>query len=609
MVIDYADCSNPNSGIITLLNQDPDSVTYNINGGPFVNTQQFSNLGPGTYNFIINDTTGCTTTAVGVIPEPIGIDFVNVTTSCNTSNTGQISLNGLNGFPIYQYSYNGGLTFNTDSILDEIGPGVYNVVVKDNYDCEVDTVITVDAYPTISPTITTINELCNGTGPGQVDVTFSNGANYDFSLAGGGVSSGTTYNNSTLLSGFYVLSITDINGCTSPFQFEIGADRVDDSVKTTNELCRSDNAEIEVFGFLGVAPYEYSIDNEVTYSPSGLFTGLSKGTYVIFTKDATGCVKKDSVYIANFGGVDAVPSQDDTICFGNNTIISVAHNVGLNASFQWSNGLSGNQSHTVSPSINTTYSVIVTDNYNCKDTVETTIYVENFPTVSLSESQIQACIGDEIELTAFGADRYEWSTGSTTNMVNYTAIGNETITVTGYNGQCSDQEQLVIIIKPSPTAIASSNATSINTGGSILFSNAGSITSTTNWEFGDGFSSMMSTPLHQFNFPGAYMVILTSTMGGCQATDSILVYVGTVSINENSTLAVLAYPNPAKEFVNIELNEYSQLNLFSISGELMIQTELYPGSNSISLNDLPKGIYLAKIKSNTFYHEFKLVVN
>ena len=104
LVVDYADCSNPNSGVITLLNQDDDSVTYSIDGINFVNTPQFENLSPGTYNFIIKDTTGCVTNETGVIPLPLEIDYATTTISCNNTNTGSINLNGLNGFPIYQYS-------------------------------------------------------------------------------------------------------------------------------------------------------------------------------------------------------------------------------------------------------------------------------------------------------------------------------------------------------------------------------------------------------------------------------------------------------------------------------------------------------------------------
>ena len=469
--------------------------------------------------------------------------------------------------------------------------------------------VTVNSHPTISPTIVTTNEQCNGSGPGAVDFSFSDGANYGFSLNGGPLSAGTNYNNTTITAGYYVLKVTDINGCTLPFQFQIGADLVDDSVKINHEFCHYGNGDIEVFGFLGTAPYEYSIDNGTTYLPTGTFNNLTQGDHVVLIKDATGCVKTDSIYVTNFGGIVATPSAEDTICLGNSAFVSVSHNGGLNTNYQWNNGLGNIQTHTVSPTTTTSYSVIVTDGYGCKDTVETTIYVETIPNLTLSHTQLQACVGDTIELTAYGATEYRWSTGATTATMNYVAVGNETITVIGNNGQCTKTKQLVIIIKPSPTAIANSNASSINTGDSIFFFSNGSITSTTTWDFGDGGTTMESNPYHKFMFPGAYFVVLTAEMGGCQATDTILVYVGTVDIAEITKNEVLLYPNPATDHVNIQLNTDAAISIFDLSGKTVYGGQLIEGNNTITTDNFVKGIYLVYITTENQRTTLKLVVN
>lgn len=595
-------------GVITILTGNTDSVTYSIDGGAtFTNNPTFQNLNIGTYNIEVQDTTGCSLSFTETIEPFLQVGPIALTTSC-ANNTGEIVIEGALGKPLYQYSFDGGQSFYTDSNHSEIGAGTYHVVIKDSYGCEVDTMVTVDAYPTISPTITPTNEQCNGSGPGSVDITFTDGASYDFSLNGGASTSGTTYNNSNLTAGFYVMNITDQYGCTSPFQFQVGADLVDDSVNINHEFCHYGDGDIEVFGFLGVAPYEYSIDNGTTYLPTGTFNNLSAGHHVVLIKDATGCVKTDSIYVTNFGGIVTTPSDNDTVCLGSSAIVSVSHNAGVGADYDWDNGLSNLQSHTVTPTTTTTYSVIVTDGYGCKDTSETTIYVEITPTVSLSDNQLQACIGDSIQLTAYGATNYIWSTGDTTDVMNYVAIGNETITVTGYNGQCSNSEQMVIIIKPSPTAVASSNTTSISTGDSIFFFSSGSVTSTTTWNFGDGFSSQESAPFHHFDFPGAYYVILTTEMGGCEDQDTILVYVGTVSINELSEGDILVYPNPAMDYINIEMNNNADFSLIDLSGKTVLQQVLFSGTNQITLQDIPKGMYIGNIRTLNSYREIKLIV-
>lgn len=594
-------------GVITVLTGDPDSVTYSIDGGAtFTANPTFQNLNVGTYNIEVQDTTGCSLSFVETIEPFLQVGPIATTTSC-ANNTGEIVALGALGRPLYQYSFDGGQSFYTDSNHSEIGAGVYHVVIKDSYGCEVDTMVTVDAYPTISPTITPANEQCNGSGPGAVDITFTDGATYGFSLNNGAPTTGTSYNNANLTAGYYVIEIADQNGCVSPFQFQVGADLVDDSVNINHEYCHYGDGDIEVFGFLGVAPYEYSIDNGTTYLPSGAFNSLSAGHHVVLIKDATGCVKTDSVYVTNFGGIVTTPSLDDTVCLGNSAIVSVSHNAGVNADYNWDNGLSNLQSHTVTPTTTTTYSVIVTDNYGCEDTTETTIYVEITPSVSLSESQLQACVGDSIELTAYGATNYVWSTGDTTDVMNYVAIGNETVTVTGYNGQCTDSEQMVIVIKPSPTAIASANTYTINTGDSIFFFSDGSVTSTTTWNFGDGFSSQESSPFHHFNFPGAYYVVLTSEMGDCEATDTLLVYVGTVSISELENQNVLIYPNPASDYFNIETKQKGELQIMDVKGQLIKQQLILEGQNKIDISTIPKGVYLAIIQTKEKYYQLKVL--
>ncbi|MBK9016906.1 MAG: T9SS type A sorting domain-containing protein [Saprospiraceae bacterium] len=47
----------------------------------------------------------------------------------------------------------------------------------------------------------------------------------------------------------------------------------------------------------GVSPFEFSIDNGVSYQPSPLFTNLSSGIYYVYITDASGCLMKDSIVI------------------------------------------------------------------------------------------------------------------------------------------------------------------------------------------------------------------------------------------------------------------------------------------------------------------------
>jgi len=277
--------------------------------------------------------------------------------------------------------------------------------------------------------------------------------------------------------------------------------------------------------------------------------------------------------------------------------------------YNWDNSLPSNQNNTVSPNITTDYSVIVTDIYGCKDTSSTRIVVEDVPNLVVDQNQFLACIGATLQIIASGANEYNWSTNDTTSMVEIVVEGVTTYSVVGSIGNCFDVEVIDVIIKPMPTLVMDANKTSISTHDSIFFYSSGSVASNYSWDFKDGSTSILSNPYHKFGFSGAYQVELTVEMGGCKTSDSILVYVGTVSIDEKTEFNVLVYPNPAKEFINIEVAYKSELLLRSIKGEIVGQYQLSEGANKVEINNLSKGIYLGRVKSSNNTSQFKLIVN
>jgi hypothetical protein len=70
------------------------------------------------------------------------------------------------------------------------------------------------------------------------------------------------------------------------------------------------------------------------------------------------------------------------------------------------------------------------------------------------------------------------------------------------------------------------------------------------------------------------------------------------SFELNSKLNV--YPNPASNYVNIELhtNEISNLNVYDISGKLILTQVLTDKINTIAIDQLTSGIYFFKVNSS-----------
>jgi hypothetical protein len=66
------------------------------------------------------------------------------------------------------------------------------------------------------------------------------------------------------------------------------------------------------------------------------------------------------------------------------------------------------------------------------------------------------------------------------------------------------------------------------------------------------------------------------------------------SIHENKNTAATVYPNPAKEFFTVALQEQATVSLYDAQGRKALEETLQP-NNSISLKGLPTGLYYYQI--------------
>lgn len=592
---------------------------YSLDGGAtFNNDSVIYGLAPGTYRIFVmdSDTAGHTPCLIDYfedIPYPLALDSVLVDSSCSTG-TGKISIFVSEGEPNYFYSINNGSTFIPDSnIFENVLPGTYPILVQDNNNCPVNTSVTVYGFPAINPVIDTQDILCNtGIYKGVIDVTFPGSDTYQYSIDGGIVyTSGTSYNNSNLDSGFYNFEIVDKYGCSYFYPFTIEQQLIADSSNFTNETCLDSNGSINLYGYLGEAPFTYSIDGGVTYSNNGIFNNLKEGFYYTEVKDNIGCISYDTIRIANFGGFDLSITADDTLCNGNSMTIAASTNAGSGSNYLWNNSLPNAQNHTISPTVTTNYTVIVTDNFNCKDTAEKLVFVEQQPNVTVNPTNILACVGDTVTVTASGATNYIWFNGSTNAILNTVIQGNSNITVIGKNGKCTDNASVVVQLKPMPTIMLSANPTTANAGDYINFYSTGSTSSSYFWQFGDGNTSMVSNPIHQYNYGGTYNVKLTGTMGQCSLTDSTTVVIngppaGIEDILNETNISV--YPNPVVNNFTITSSFNSNLSILNSSGKIVYTAIINEGNNSIDNLNLVSGIYILQFTNEIGITTKKLVV-
>ena len=177
-------------------------------------TQTASGLTAGTYNVTITDALGCSSTTSIAVTQPAAALNATVTptnVTCFGLCNGQISVNApTGGTPGYQYSINGG-AFQAGNSFPGLCAGNYNIIVRDNNNCQ----FPINAIPITQPTDltlaqTAIGPATCGVANGTVTVLAGGGTPaYTYTIGGTSNATGVF---TGLTAGPKVVTVTDANG-------------------------------------------------------------------------------------------------------------------------------------------------------------------------------------------------------------------------------------------------------------------------------------------------------------------------------------------------------------------------------------------------------------
>lgn len=243
-------------------------------------------------------------------------------------------------------------------------------------------------------------------------------------------------------------------------------------------------------------------------------------------------------------------------------------------SWLWTPGNQTTQSITVSESLPGIYTYTLTASSTYCIDKQTSASFEVFPLPSAVFSfdpSNDACTGEEIQFT-YGADpngkQFQWDfgDGATSTLPNpvhsYTNEGNYTVSLNVDQYICSDASTMNVLVNPLPTA----SFTASNTEGclpvEVQFSNSSqdiTPSSTYEWTFGDGSSSNLQNPSHEYTTAGLYTVSLKVTnTARCFAS---IVQPNLVQVNPNPVAGFEADPwittldTPDIEFFNQSVSD------------------------------------------------------
>ncbi|MCU0432220.1 MAG: T9SS type A sorting domain-containing protein [Bacteroidia bacterium] len=266
-------------------------------------------------------------------------------------------------------------------------------------------------------------------------------------------------------------------------------------------------------------------------------------------------------------------------------------------SYLWQPGSFTNDSLTVSPSATTVYTVTGTDSNGCVATLTATVNVVSSPLVNAVATTNVICAGDQVTLSAAGADVYSWVPGNFGGpAVSTSPSATTTYTVTGINSSgCSSIDTVTVQVNPLPgvtlslplDTVCSGEAPFILTGGQP----AGGTYS------GQGVLAGQFDPINSGSGLVQITYSWTDAATGCTNSSTDLIYVDpcagveeTVSGNTSFTL----YPNPTDDRLTLVYQAWSEpvtVVMYNALGQQLSSFQLTGVQTEISLRDLPVGVY------------------
>ena len=291
---DQNNCQVPNGSISVIATGGTAPYSYSIDGG--VTTQvsnNFVGLTAGSYTVTVIDAGGCTVSDMVSIAGPSALNITlsgTDQTDCTIPN-GSIMVMASGGTAPYTYSIDGGVSTQASSSFQGLMAGSYTVMVIDDGGCMISDDIDIMGPTALGLTLTSEDQTSCQMPNGAIMVTVNGGTPpYTYSVDGG-VTTQASNVFSGLMAGNYVVLAIDDGGCDVSQSIDIAGPSSLDLVliEDAQTNCITPNGGIMIAVTGGTAPYSYSIDGGLTFSPDNFFVDLTAGNYVVVVSDAGGC--------------------------------------------------------------------------------------------------------------------------------------------------------------------------------------------------------------------------------------------------------------------------------------------------------------------------------
>ncbi|MBQ1730708.1 MAG: HYR domain-containing protein, partial [Bacteroidales bacterium] len=324
-------CSTQMSNITATVSGGTAPYIYTWSNGLTTDSIMVSNA--GLYSVTLTDANGCEAMQSIVITEDVNAPMLSIVNNSNTTTLGcvntEINLVATGGAA---YIWSNGVS-TAENVITTVG--TYSVTATGTNGCTAYETISITEVPGLTIAVNSNDIVCNG---GTTEATvFVNGGTEPYVY---NWNNGMTTSTANLGAGYYIVTVTDSNGCSAEYSFAVTEPEVfAASITSTSIQCYGEStgsATVTVTG--GTAPYTYNWGAISTQEST--VTGLAAGTYSVEITDANGCNVTQSVTIDQPAMLDVyVTPSTTTICSGSSANIA-ATAMGGNPSYMylWNDG-------------------------------------------------------------------------------------------------------------------------------------------------------------------------------------------------------------------------------------------------------------------------------
>ena len=547
-----------------------------------------------------------------------------------------------------KYSYTWSTGYTGGNTIYAKDTGSYFVTVKSGDCSRVSNVITVKHFDVPTPTITSSNtddSICSG-----ALVTLTSSTGFDSLIwykdqAEIGKSSAVTFNVNIDSGASYQVRGWTSDGCLSDYSNSISYKGINRDVAPT-VVCTNREPFSVTYDWSGLSTHNgVQVSNDKGKSWNTPSSGSSGNThkligldpeedYEIWVRAITQApcfyseVTKQVCRTGKCSPLDASIQVDTNICKGDEVSVTINGLANEHYSLAFEGGGSfTDTSFKFSPQNEGNYTILVTDSnfIGCPPKKLTfPIHIDEISGLRFRTNKPSNtfCTGDTIKFTASsGNDTYKFYVNgglrATLNDSFYFEAqfnDGDSAFVEVTKGACeASSESIFLSVVPTPTATFSYT----NVGSDYTFKPDNSNYQAYFWEFGDGFTSVLQEPQHNYKSSSNKTVnveLEVTDNNDCKAkaTDKLDIP-DFSSVEELAKLGLKMYPSPVQDKLFIEwsneVKSQTRVTIYTVDGQNVAMFTNNLSAFSVDLTNIVAGLYVIEIQSDELTIRQRLIKN